>query len=362
MCAQERAGAFGATPARRWDDGDREGWEYENPFDALPDSLAPLLGPELQAEFAAWPQAVSLCAGALYGDLATAAECRILTAATNDALALVRHVDHFDGRSAAHAARALFEHLVNMLDVHTSPVNTAARYEDHEHVTADQVSRRRWHLRLLSKRARKRESDRLDKLQKRAAGPLARAVEAYGSSFKRGWAHGTLRARADAHDLGEGYGGYQILSGVIHGSSGALSGVVRQVRGENVHRVGYDLELAATAYAEGLVSFYNLAEHLVTLTGRVEAEEIRGRTGNLLLGLDEVRDTLRKADAKLWPTTPVPGPMAVVALYPSGARRWYLHDPRDESIVVAEPPEDEPDLSVAEEKLATYDPDRKSVV
>ena len=346
-CLSVTHGAFGSLPVRRWDSGDREGWEFREPFTEVPESLWAVLDGDLEEEVAAWSVAVRMCAGAFYADLSGHAEARILTAAVNDVIALVRHVDRFDGRSAAHAARALFEHLINMCDVHSSGVNTAERYAAHRHVTEDQVSRRRWYLRLLDPKARRREGDRLARLGKRAATPLAAALATYGPSFARGWAQGSLRDRADAYDLGEGYEGYRILSGVIHGSSGALAGVVKSVHGFDVHRIGYDLDLAATAYAEGLLSFYNFADHLVQATGRPEAEEIKGRTGNLLLRLQEVREALRRVDLTLWPTAPPPPPIAVVALYPSGRRRWYLYDPGDESIIVADPPNQPPDEAQA---------------
>lgn len=355
-------GAFGSLPARRWDSGDREGWEFEDPFTKAPESLWVFIGGDLEGEAVAWIAAVRNGAGALYADLPGPAESRILTAAVNDVIALVGHVDRFDGRSAAHAARALFEHLVNMLDVYGSKVNTAERYASHRHVTEDQVSRRRWYLELLDRKARKHENDRLTRLEKKAAAPLAATLAAYGPSFARGWARGTLKERADAHGLADLYEGYRILSGVIHGSSGALAGIVKQMRGVDVHRIGLDLDLAATAYAEGLLSFYNFADHLVRVTARPEAEEIKGRTGNLLFRLQEVREALRGVDLTLWPTAPPPPLTTVLALYPSGGRRWYLHNPQDESIIVADPPAEPLDPAQAraieevEEMAKQYDP------
>jgi len=107
-CVSVTHGAFGSLPVRRWDSGDREGWEFRETFTEVPESLWAVLGGDLEEEVAAWSVTVRVCAGALYADLSGHAEARILTAAVNDVIALVRHVDRFDGRSAAHAARALF--------------------------------------------------------------------------------------------------------------------------------------------------------------------------------------------------------------------------------------------------------------
>lgn len=361
-CVPVAHGAFGQLPERRWDSGDREGWEFRQPGPRIPDSLWAVVGGGMEDEVAGWADATRRGAGALYSAVPGEAAPRILTAAVNDAIALLDHVDRFDGRSAAHAARALFEHLVNALDVDSSEVNTAERYFRHRFVTESQVSRRRLHLPLLDRKARRRESERLDRLGKRSAAPLAAALAEYGPSFARGWARGSLKDRADAHDLADGYEGYRILSGVIHGSSGALTGIVKQVRGHDVHRIGLDLDLAATAYTEGLASFYGFADHLVRVTAQTEAEEIWGRTGNLLLRLQDVRETLRRVDLAMWPKDPPPPPMAVLAIYPSGAQRWYLYNAQDESIVVADPPREPLDAAQARaveqltEQVKGYDP------
>ncbi|WP_156387892.1 DUF5677 domain-containing protein [Cellulomonas sp. Root137] len=278
---------------------------------------------------------------------------RIVTAAANDAIALVDHVDRFDGRSAAHAARAMFEHLINLCDVISSTDNTPDRYLEHRHVTADQVSQHRWYLDLLDPAARKKEKDRLDKLARTTAAPLKAALAKWTTGFKRGWAKGTLKERADLHGLGDGYEGYRILSGVIHGSSGALAGIVRDIKGTPVHRVGPDLDLAATAYREGLVSFWSIADRLLVLTGGPEAEQLKGRTGNLLLGIQEVSKALRREDKNMWPTEPPPaGRVPLLAVYPSGRTRWFIVDTRTETMVVADPPAVEPDGVAAAIALA----------
>ena len=337
MLCVMKPSAFGPLPERRWDSGDHEGREFAGPGPQPPESLWADIGNGLEDEVEQWAGATRWGAGLLYADLSGPAAAQILTAAVNDVSALMRHVDHCDGRSAAWAARALFEHLVNALDVHASAA-AGERYLRHRHVTDDRVSRRRWYFQLLGRKSQRRERERLTRPGKRAAGPLAKAIAQYGSSFARGWASDSLRDRAAKHALADGYEGYRILSGVIHGSSGATAGIVKRVCDVEVHRIGLDLDLAATAYAEGLRAFYEYAEHLVQVTGRPEAEEIRDRTANLLWRLEDVRGTLGRIDRCLWPKTPAPPPLAVLAVYPTGRQRWYLYRPQDESITLANAP------------------------
>lgn len=336
-------GTFGAIPEKRWDDGDRTGWELPDPFGELPASLIHSLPEEVQAHAAEWISSLGLDLGALRPALPNSATHYIVTAAANDANALLVHVDRYDGRSAAHAARALFEHLVNLLDVTSASDGTLAqRYLDHQYVTAEQISAHRWHLRLLDRKARRREKARLDKLGRSTAAPLAKALRTWGPQFRRGWAQGTLFDRATANGLSDGYEGYRILSGVIHGSAGGLSGLVREVRGTPVHRVGPDMTLAAVAYREGLKSVYRIANHLLALTGQDEAKRFRDLTNDLLADSQYVMDALRRADNKMWPSEPAPVRVSIAGVYPSGNVRWYVLDTATQMIAVADPPREEP--------------------
>lgn len=350
-------GTFGQLTELSWREQDRLPREYGLPASSMPKYLSDALPKAVAKEIAVWSYAIPLAGGSLYQHLASTASKYILTGAINDAVALVLHVDRLDGRSAAHAARALFEHLVNFYDVLDGIEEASDRYLDHRHITADRVAHHRWYLAELDKKSAKREQNRLDGLANRTRKPLAEAVAKYGKAFQRSWAAGTLRDRADAHGLSEGYEGYRILSSVIHGSSGAMAGIVKSIDGQPVHRIGPDIDLAATAFAEGLVSFYRIADRLRVVAPVTEAEEVLGRTGNLINNLQQIRETLRRLDKQTWPRHASPATVTVAGIWPNGKVRWYLHDLREESMVLADLLDPEPDLTELIKKAAAYDAD-----
>lgn len=344
------------NPEQTWDAGDRQRREPRDRCPGAPQSLWDLVGDGLAGQINEWRSLMQMHGYTLLADMDTVAEEKILLSALNDGLALVDHVGRYDGRSAAQSARALFEHLVNMRDVRSSAVNTAERFEEYKHVLAEEVSQRRWYLPLLGMKTRHREEKRLERMRRNAAAPVAAALGKY-AGFRLGWAEGGLRSRAEKLGLETGYEGYRIMSDVLQGSGSASAGVVRDVQGAPVLRIGPDLDLAAMAYAEGLSTLSQLFEGL-SLPGRVAARDLHARSADLLRGLPHVRDALRTVEEMLWPTTPPAArvAVAVVALYTSGARRWYVYDPRDETVVVAHPPTDEPDLSSGVAALEDYEP------
>lgn len=314
--------------------------------DAISESFYESLSEPLQDEITGFYYSLTYGAGGLYDKLPHQGQRQILTAAQNDTLALVRLVDRLEGRAAAGLARANFEHLVNFRDVTAAIDNTSDRYLDHRHAVAAKMSERRWHLDVLDSKARRKERNRLDGLAHRAKRPLLDAVNKYGTSFKTGWAKGTLRDRAGAHKVDYLYPGYSGLSGVIHGSSGGLTGLVRDVEGVPVHRTGPDLELTALAYEEGFASFYELATTLHSITGLPHAEEIAQRAANVLRGIPEIRRALAKLDRKMQPRVPgIPALVAVLLIYPSLKHRWIVHDTRNAIVCLAEIPDPEPDIS-----------------
>lgn len=346
--------SFGQPIQHDWTTGDQIGHELRS-LPITPEHLVRITDQQ-RVEIEDFPAAITQRISGIYTSLENDACKLILTAAVNDVMHLVERAYRLDGRSAAYSARSLFEHLVNFCDVSRSVVNTSERYKDHRYITQQHVANHRQALILLSSKERREEEKQLDRLATQVALRADEAVGNYGKAFKRQWADGSLYDRAKTHDLEEGYAGYRILSAVIHGSSGSLAGITKIIADTDVHRTGPDLELASLSWVEGLVSFLGLADELVAMTDSWEAREIQGRTANLIRFWPDVRRELRRIDKQLWPKSPPTGFMALVAFYPGG-RKWYQYDTRTETLILAEPPEEEPDLSKLQEQYRRYQPE-----
>lgn len=334
--------AFGA-PTQDWTHPDSAGHQFSDPFESSSVTFAPHLVDRLPEEAAeTLDEATPLLmfnSSPLYQVVGGGAFAMVLTAATNDVLALLRHVNDLDGRSAAHAARALFEHAVTIHDLyeHGGP-NPPTRYEAHQHVTRRYVAQRRWWLTLLPAKQRRQEEVRLDRMRREADAALSQ-VPYPASQFQRQWHEGNIFDRATRHGLADGYDGYRILSAVIHGSSGGLGGVMRQIDGRLVHRVGWDLDLVAIAYSEGLWAWREFARKLYKETARDEAATLIQVADELLTRLPEMRTTLVTIDKHLWPKDAPVAPMAMLALYGQGRKiRWFLCDHRTSSAIPAHAP------------------------
>lgn len=347
-------GAFGLRP-RSWRDQDKVGYSVRDPLSTAAGTLHDELDEETAWKISNWQYGMVYTVSALRESL-TEAENAIMTAALNNVVAVIERVSNLDGRSAAHHARALFEDLVNLADVLEGGVNDAARYLEHRWVTEYQISQYRPHLGLLPPDDQVKEKRRLDKLSRSAKAKRDSAVGSYGKEYGRGWAKGSLYSRAHHHGLGERYEAYRILSAVIHGSKGGLFGVTRHIKDQIVHRTGPDLDLASFAWIEGLTTFRDICERLYKAINRWDARELGVVTNDLINLWPEVRSALRSIDAKMWPTTPVPGALAIVGFYRNGVRRWFRYDPLSETVVLAEPPAEEPDLAYLEEEAKSYDP------
>ena len=343
--------SFGQSIQGDWSTGDQIG--HEVPSRPSPPEHLLKLTEQQQIEIENFPAALTHLVGGISTLLENEACRLIFTAAINDVMHLVERGYRLDGRSAAYSARSLFEHVINFLDVTKSPVNNSERYTDHRYITQQQIANHREALALLSSKERKEEAKQLNRLASRVAPQVKKAIEDYGTSFKRQWAEGSLYDRAKAHDMEDGYAGYRILSSVIHGSSGSLAGITRVIDDVEVHRTGPDLELASLAWIEGLSAFLNLADQLVSITGTWEAKQLQGRTENLIFFWPKVREELRRIDKQFWPKEPPIGFLAVVAFYPGG-RRWYQYDTLAGTAIRAEPPAQEPDLSQLQERYKSY--------
>lgn len=267
----------------------------------------------------------------------------ILTHVLNDVQSLWVDACSGRGRPAAHAARALYEHLVTYCDVAASATD-ADRYMEHRHVTNALIAERGIGLDLLNGDDKRKEKSRLARLGKTAVQARNALLAKYGQSFGRGWNPKDLRTRATAHGLDGRYDTYKILSSVIHGSSGGLVGTKREVWGAPVHRVGNDYQLAAFALLEGVRSFRELLDRIATSddAGAWAAAHLRDITDAAVVEWPEFRRAALRVDNAMWPTVPPPpSTVAILAFYPSG-RRWYMHDTVNDVIIAALAPATEP--------------------
>lgn len=320
---------------------------------SAPESFLAELSKEAQDEIHTWRAIVNLHTGALYDLLQNSAQQYILTVAANDALSLMSHVDHLDGRSAAASARMLLEHLVNFCDVTSSQENTSKRFLGHRHVAGEQLSRRRWHIDHLDKKAAKKEGNRLDGLGNRSRRALKTLRKSYGNRFEFQWATDSLKTRSSRYGLTDEYEGYRILSSIIHGSSGGTKGLVKELPQGQIHRIGKDVQLVPFAFEEGLRNFVRLCRTLQDVTDSAEADDLERQSYWVVTQrLQEVRDAASKWDRKMWPKEPpLPPYVPSVVIWRSGKHRWAVHDLRTDMMIWAEPLGDPPDLTEVKQQL-----------
>ncbi len=236
------------------------------------------------------------------------------------------------GRPAARGCRSLFENLVTVLDVVDDPV-AGQRFLAHRAVVEQLASGLTWEVEQLSDRERRSEQHRLHALGRDSKDQAAAATDQYGPAFRRGWAGKTLKDRAAAHGLAADYAVYQLMSAVLHGSSGGALGTVRQrgIQGLVTHRLGPALSLCPLAYLRGVTYFRLLLERLVAHSGRTD---LAARAQPLLEGLGVLLDlwpSYRRAivdlDEQMWASAlPVPTQVTVLALDREGSVTWWIWD------------------------------------
>ncbi len=117
------------------------------------------------------------------------------------------------GRSALRTSRAMFEHLVNLLDVESSP-DAARRYIRHGSVAAQTEARAAYGVDRLAGSELKAARHALKKLARDSDEDYAAALSEYGSTFRSSWAGASLYDRAVATGLGEEYDFYRLASAV----------------------------------------------------------------------------------------------------------------------------------------------------
>lgn len=342
-----RGDAFGGVPrtttAFSEDGVEMRADEFNEPYERF-EVLAEVLDEDLQEFLFMYRVAIGDAAETWHRELSGAAGM-LINHATNDVFILLDSVERSDGRTAARTARALYEHLLHYREVHRDPPK-ATQYEDHRHVTADQLARREIGLRRLKGGQRRKERDLLRRLGRQAQAPLANAIARYGADFRRGWTAGTsLHALATRHNLLDDYDSYRILSGVMHGSAGALLGTRRESRGIITHRLGADLRLAPLAFHEGLTWWRKMLDDLPATTPAPGwSVDLRDATDLLLAEYPRLHAAARRLDNRMWPVGAAPArKLTVLAVYPGGKVRWFLHDLSSGAMWLAELDQEEPE-------------------
>ncbi len=262
---------------------------------------------------------------------------RFFTETTNKSAAIVGNhafndLDSFvdcllsgDGRSAARACRSLYEHLINYCEVMSSPA-AAERYLEHAAVTADLLGNLTHGLHHLRGTQHKQERNRLAKLRRDSAPLLKAAITRFGARFRRDWSSRNLYDRAVAHGHDQHYDTYRLLSQVTHGSCGGVLGSHAAIAGKTVHRTGYSLELAVVAYLEGFTFFRGLAVE-IDARQSIDTRRLVEWVDVLLTYWPRYRRALMEIDALIWPDSPPPSPVAILALYPNERIRWFFWEP-----------------------------------
>ncbi|MFB9594038.1 DUF5677 domain-containing protein [Streptomyces racemochromogenes] len=257
--------------------------------------------------------------------------------AFNDFQSLLDRLFEGEGRDASRATRSLYEHLVNYCEVKSNQ-ESADRYLAHWAVTAELLGNLTRGIHLLKGAEHKKERTRLSRMRRDGAADLKAAIAKYSSRFKKDWSKRNLHDRAESHGYVTGYDVYRMLSQVTHGSAGGVLGTYADVTGRTVHRTGPSFDLAILAYLEG-ISFFRDFVREVEKRSSVNCSELVAALNKVISCWPLYRQSLQSLDRTLWPKTPPPGPVALLAMYPSGKMRWFYWDPIMKMMKLALPPD-----------------------
>jgi hypothetical protein len=219
------------------------------------------------------------------------------------------------GRPALKGTRSLFELLVTAHDVLSSE-ELSNRYLDHAVMSQRVNAEITIDAEELGGAAKKSALHRANKI-KRATQPQYEALlRKYGRDFVTRWAGRDLRTRAEGHGLLSEYAYYSLVSAVLHGSAGGALGLVSNIDGATVRRVGPALGICPMAFLQGLRFF----DAIVALVGKSvanqEAMALRGALRQLRRLWPIYRTTLLELDRSMWPATPPPAGVAILAIIP----------------------------------------------
>jgi hypothetical protein len=215
------------------------------------------------------------------------------------------------GRPALRTARALFEHMINYLDVSTDP-EAQQRYEAHHAVAAQVEADAAIGLNRLIGDEAKATRHALRKLRRESKRQYDEAIASYGNAFKARWARTDLRDRANRHGLGKEYDFYRLASMVLHGSAGGARGTLSAAYFAPVHRTGPALQLCPPAYLKGLSYFRTFIEHAGTMTPEGTTNRVIDALTNALAIWPEYWRILTKLDDRTWPSAAIIGVVGTI--------------------------------------------------
>lgn len=150
------------------------------------------------------------------------------------------------GRSALRSARAVFEHLLNLIAV-IDDTEMADRFIAHWPVGAALLERHDPYERRFRGKDLKAYRHRLKVARRQSASEAADSLRTYGDGFAQRWHPHTTRARAEAAGLGEHYAFYRAASQAAHGSPVGGVGTFWLTDGRPAARVGPALSPCSVA-------------------------------------------------------------------------------------------------------------------
>jgi len=277
---------------------------------------------------AVWTAADSqriLVAQVLAGSETSRAVKLILNQGVNDFVDLLSSIQNGSGRPAIRASRSLIEHAINMWTVAENP-KQAARYLDHLELGPALMFEQQIGVDLLDKKARRPYLHALKRSGQYARGRFEEKVKLYGASFRRGWADQSLRTRAEVAGLGELYPSYQLASLITHGSAGGSIGTSTEGHeNRTTYRTGQALELAPIAMDIGLRAQRALLSGLQLEMTSLDIETYEFGLAGLSAVWPQYVRAINHLDRELWPTGPVRGAAAMLAISRRGRWQWYVH-------------------------------------
>jgi hypothetical protein len=150
------------------------------------------------------------------------------------------------GRSALRSARAVFEHVLNLITVLDDP-GLADRLIDHWPVGVNLLHQHSPFERRLRGKDLKSYRHRVKVTRRDAASDAKAALDKYGPQFARSWHPTTIRDRAEDAGLGEEYAFYRAASQAAHGSPAGATGTFWLEDGRSSGRFGPSMAACSVA-------------------------------------------------------------------------------------------------------------------